>query len=108
MCIADDYPDKYIAVVHLQIGPLSGVVPQLLRDAFPIASAGTAAYGAKLQITESDITVHCSQCGKDSPARSNRLICGHCGAWQTRLVSGDELLLERVEMDEAPRLVAVH
>ncbi|MDM8547030.1 hydrogenase maturation nickel metallochaperone HypA/HybF [Candidatus Venteria ishoeyi] len=88
-----------IAVVHLQMGPLSGVVPALLADAFPIASAGTSAQDALLKITEGPLRVRCSTCGAETDARINKLICGACGDWHTTLISGDELLLERVELD---------
>jgi hydrogenase nickel incorporation protein HypA/HybF len=97
--IASDHPDKRIVVVHLQIGPLSGVVPDLLQDAFPIASAGTPAEDAQLQFHDSDIEVHCPECGQTSTAQMNKLICAHCGNWQTQLVSGDELMLQQVELE---------
>lgn len=29
----------------------------------------------------------------------NRLLCGACGDWHTRIISGDELLLESVELE---------
>lgn len=97
--IASDHPQKKIVVVHLQVGPLSGVVPELLRDAFPFASAGTAAENAELQFHESGVRVHCPKCGADSDASSNKLICGECGNWQTELIAGDELILQQVELD---------
>jgi hydrogenase nickel incorporation protein HypA/HybF len=28
----------------------------------------------------------------------NRLLCGACGDWHTQVISGDELLLESVEL----------
>ena len=99
--IAGDHPDKRITVVHLQIGPLSGVVPELLRDAFPIASAGTAAQDAELQFHQSEIQVHCPSCDRDSVVSSNKLTCAYCGNWQTQLVSGDELMLNQVELETA-------
>ena len=42
--------------VVLRIGPLSGVEPRLLQDAFPIARAGTVAAGAELVIEELPLT----------------------------------------------------
>jgi hydrogenase nickel incorporation protein HypA/HybF len=97
--IAGDYPDKRITVVHLKIGPLSGVVPELLRDAFPIASAGTAAECAELQFHDANIQVRCPKCGAESEADSNNLTCRQCGNWQTELIAGDELILQQVELD---------
>ncbi|MCP5143069.1 MAG: hydrogenase maturation nickel metallochaperone HypA [Chromatiales bacterium] len=96
--IAAQHPGRRIAVVHIAIGPLSGVEQDLLADAFPIASAGSSAADATLRFQAMPIRVHCPQCGEDSDATSNRLSCPHCGNWRTTLISGDELILQRVEM----------
>ncbi len=87
-----------ICLVRLGIGPLSGVEPQLLEQAWPVASAGTVAEGAGLVLERLPLRVHCPSCGRDSDASTNRLSCRHCGDWRTRLVSGDELLLDSVEL----------
>jgi hydrogenase nickel incorporation protein HypA/HybF len=71
------------------IGPLS--------QAFPLAAAGTLAEDAELAIEDRPVRVHCLQCGQDSDASVNRLLCGHCGDWRTELLSGDELMLVQVE-----------
>lgn len=82
----------------LHVGPLSGVEPHLLADAFPFVSAGTLAEGAELVIESQPVRVECRSCGAESSASANRLICGVCGDWKTRLVSGDELLLISVDL----------
>lgn len=86
-----------VSRIVVRIGPLSGVEPELLRQAFPLASAGTLAETADLVLETDALRVQCSECGAESEARPNRLLCGQCGSWQTRLVSGDELLLASVE-----------
>ena len=45
----------------------------------------------------------CGECGKESEVPANRLVCEHCGDWRTQLLSGDELMLERVVLDTAGR-----
>ena len=85
--------------IHVGVGPLSGVEPGLLRNAFPIASAGTLAGTATLHLRKTPIRVRCSTCGVESVAAPNRLVCAECRDWRTMLVSGDELLLERVELE---------
>jgi len=87
-----------IISIHLGIGPLSGVEAGLLSQAFPIASAGSLAADAELVITALPVVVHCQECGCESEVQPTRLLCSHCGAWRTTLVSGDEMLLERVEV----------
>lgn len=84
--------------IHVGIGPLSGVEAELLRDAFPIAAAGTVAAAAVLHLRKTRVRVRCSKCGAETEAKASRLVCGGCQEWRTTLVGGDELLLERVEM----------
>lgn len=83
--------------IDISVGPLSGVEPHLLQQAFPLAAAGSLAGSAQLCIESSPVRVHCDACDSDSDASVNRLVCGHCGNWRTSLLSGDELLLTRVE-----------
>lgn len=85
----------------LGIGALAGVEDQLLKNAFPIASAGTVADGAELIVQSNPIRVRCSQCGSESDATPNRLVCKACGDWRTELFSGDELLLVSVEFERS-------
>jgi hydrogenase nickel incorporation protein HypA/HybF len=87
-----------VARVVVGIGPLSGVEPELLRHAFPVAAAGSVAEDAELVIEQRPVRVHCPQCGQDSDAAANRLICASCGDWRTELLSGDELLLMQTEL----------
>ena len=85
--------------IYLQVGPLSGVLPNLLQAAFPLASAGTVAAGAQLVIHTKPVTIRCKLCRAQSEVTPNHLVCSECGAWQTELLGGDELLLERLEME---------
>lgn len=96
--IAREQQATGIAKIILQIGPLSGVESHLLGQAFPLASAGTLAEHSVLEIKPQAIEVECSECGQHTPAKLNRLVCGICGGWKTRLISGDEMLLESVEL----------
>jgi hydrogenase nickel incorporation protein HypA/HybF len=86
--------------IELGIGPLSGVDSDLLEDAFPFAAAGTLAEGAALRMRRIGVRVRCQSCHAESGARTNRLVCGQCGDWRTTLVTGDELVLERIEMTD--------
>lgn len=85
--------------ITLNIGPLSGVEPDLLRHAYPVAAAGTVAEDAELIMETSDIVVRCSQCDAETKVAPNKLLCGSCGDFRTRVVSGDELTLMSVELD---------
>lgn len=88
-----------VAKIVLKIGPLSGVEPELLRQAYPLAAAGTLAEDAELVIEAATIVVRCSQCGAESDALPNRLLCERCGDFRTNIVSGDDMILERIELE---------
>lgn len=88
-----------VVKITLSIGPLSGVEPDLLRHAYPVAAAGTVAEDAELIMETSDIVVRCSQCNTETTVTPNKLLCGSCGDFRTRVVSGDELTLMSVELD---------
>ena len=88
-----------VTSIVIAMGPLSGVEAQLLKNAYPVASAGTVAEHAELIIETLPVRVKCSLCGSESDALPNKLICKQCGDWRTTLVSGDELMLMSVELE---------
>lgn len=106
--IAREHKPARITQVVVQIGPLSGVEPELLRQAYSIASAGTVADHAELIFETQPIRVHCNSCGATTDASLNRLLCGACGDYHTALESGDELLLSHVELEANVEPTAAH
>jgi hydrogenase nickel incorporation protein HypA/HybF len=89
-----------VTSIIVGIGPLSGVEAQLLKNAYTVASAGTIAEQAELIIEQLPIRVKCTQCGSESDALANKLICKQCGEWRTTLLSGDEMMLLKVELEK--------
>jgi hydrogenase nickel incorporation protein HypA/HybF len=85
-------------LIRVRIGALSGVVAELLASAFSLAAAGSAAEHAEMVVVEAPIRVRCQTCGAETEAKANRLLCGACGDWHTQVISGDELILESVEL----------
>lgn len=90
-----------VSRIVLEVGPLSGVEAELLRNAYPLAAAGTVAENADLVIESAAIVVSCGECGAESPASANRLLCASCGGYRTRVVSGDEMILKSLELENA-------
>ncbi len=96
---AENSANSVVSIV-IGVGPLSGVEAELLKNAYPLASAGTVAEHARLIIEPLPIRVRCNNCNMESSVLPNKLICQHCGDWQTTLISGDELLLMSVELEK--------
>ena len=97
--IAKAHHAERVVRIIIRIGPLSGIEPQLLASAFTISKAGTLAEEAVLLTESQPIHVHCNQCGAESAASVNNLSCTACGALDTKLLSGDELILASVELE---------
>lgn len=93
---------KSASLIRVRVGPLAGVVPDLLASAFPLAAAGSRMQHAALEFAAAPIRVRCQTCGAETEAALNRLLCGACGDWHTQVISGDELLLESVELETFP------
>lgn len=102
--VIDQHNAAQASLIRMRIGPLAGVVPELLATAFPLAAAGSRMEHAELEFILAPIQVHCQTCGAETEAAMNRLVCGACGDWHTQLISGDELLLESVELETTPSL----
>ena len=96
--IAREHQAGRVERIVLQVGPLSGVEPPLLKRAWPLVSIGTVAEEAELVIETAAVEVRCTQCGAVSEVAPNRLLCTACGDFRTRLVSGDEMLLANMEL----------
>ena len=71
----------------------------LLENAYPLAAAGTVAEQAELVIEAIPIRVRCRTCGAETEATANRLLCAQCNDYHTELLSGDEMILSRLEFD---------
>ena len=96
--VATQYNATAVKHVRLRIGPLSGVDAALLQQAFPIASRGTLAKDAALEIEQCPIRVLCGTCGAENTAQPNDLRCSQCGGADTRLIGGDEMMLVDIEL----------
>jgi hydrogenase nickel incorporation protein HypA/HybF len=83
--------------VRVRLGELAGVESELLVAAYELARAGTVCAGAELEIVAVPARWECSECSATIP-RGARLTCPRC-ARPARLAAGEDLLLERIEME---------
>lgn len=100
---AGQHDANEVTKVVLRVGPLSGIEFPLLQQAFTVARMGTVADRADLVAEELPVRVRCTRCHAESTVKANRLLCGACGDWRTRLTSGDEMVLASVEMTRCER-----
>ena len=88
-----------ITRVTVRIGELAGVEPELFRSAYELLREPTLCAQAELVLSSSPVRWSCSRCATEiAPGRPLR--CPRCDA-PARLASGDEILLERLELEVA-------
>jgi hydrogenase nickel insertion protein HypA len=90
---------RAIRRVVVSIGELSGVEADLLATAYETFRERTICEGAKLTILPVAARWECRACGQSIP-RGAILECPSCGG-TGRLAAGDEIVLERIEMEVA-------
>ena len=86
-----------VTVVRLQVGRLTGVVPDAMRFCFELATEGTPLQGATLQIEQPAGRAHCRTCGDDFELADLFLLCP-CGSSDVELLNGRELYVTSVEV----------
>lgn len=99
--LAEEHAHKHGAkrVVRLEIcvGELAGVEVPLLETAWSLVRERSPCADASLAVRTLAARWECSRCGK-ALERGLTLRCERCAA-PARLVEGDELVLERIEME---------
>ncbi|HPC47437.1 MAG TPA: hydrogenase maturation nickel metallochaperone HypA [Deltaproteobacteria bacterium] len=100
--IVEEYAQRYgfkrATTIRLSLGALAGIDEKALRFAFDVASEGTRAQGARLEMDIRPIVLECLECGREFTAREFPLACEACGSSQTVIMSGTEEL-KVVDMD---------
>jgi hydrogenase nickel incorporation protein HypA/HybF len=85
--------------IRVRIGEFSGVEIELLRSAYELFSEKSVCEGAKLEIVQVPARWTCRGCG--APIGTGEILCCPVCGQPARLTEGDEILLERIEMEVA-------
>ncbi|GAA1957625.1 hydrogenase maturation nickel metallochaperone HypA [Amycolatopsis minnesotensis] len=95
--IAEATGGATVLEVRLEIGRLSGVVPDSVRFCFELVCAGTALAGADLDIVEPPGVIRCRDCARVSELPDAFPLCP-CGSADVEVVGGRQLKIKSVEV----------
>lgn len=87
-----------VARVNLEIGKLSGVVPDSVRFCFDLVAQDTALEGAQLDIVEPFGRGVCRCCGDESELGEVVVLCP-CGSADVEVLSGQQMRIKSVELE---------
>jgi hydrogenase nickel incorporation protein HypA/HybF len=102
------YRGTRVTAVTLRIGKLSGVMPDALRFGFEAISRGGIAEGASLIIEEMPLRIKCHHCGAESAMDDPFLLCPRCNGSEVEMISGRELEIKEMEIDDGNQVSEKH
>jgi hydrogenase nickel incorporation protein HypA/HybF len=88
--------------VRVRVGKLSGIVPDSLEFSFSAIVAGTPLGEARLDIEQVPAICRCEGCSAEFEVADFAYVCPGCGGINTRLISGSDLQVVDIELEEAP------
>ena len=88
-----------VSRVTLELGEVSGVVPDLLRDAWRWACAREPLMaGCELAVEETPAVTLCEDCGAEYGTVAHGRTCPACGSARTHLLRGREVMVKEIEV----------
>ena len=90
---------RRVTDVVLEIGELSGVVPDSIEFCFEACTKGTLLEGARLVMEIVPGIGRCPSCTRELPVTSLFEACASCGAFGLSIVTGEELRVKELELE---------
>lgn len=97
ICLEHSNGQRVLSVT-MEIGVLSGVVPEAVEFCFSACSHGTVLEGARLDIVTIDGVGKCCACGNEFPRKSLFDPCPVCGHYGIEQLAGEELRVRDLEI----------
>ena len=98
--VTDHAAGRPIRSVRLQIGAFRQVVPDTLRFCWSARTVDSVLAGSVLDIVEVPAVVECRTCAAATTLTEPLLVCASCGGREVELVSGEEFLIESIDVGE--------
>lgn len=89
-----------ILKVRVRAGEMRHIVPDLMSHYFEFLTKDTPAFGAKLEINTIPARARCRDCGTEYESKDFDFTCPSCSKNNPELISGMELLLEDIEVQD--------
>jgi hydrogenase nickel incorporation protein HypA/HybF len=91
---------RRVLSLDVEIGELSSVVPDAIEFCFDACSKGTLMEGARLNIIRIPGKGRCEDCRADTPLSEVFGACAHCGGYHVTILSGEEMRVKEIEVDD--------
>jgi hydrogenase nickel incorporation protein HypA/HybF len=87
-----------VGSVTLEIGEVSGIIPEYIVDCWNWARAKSEFMkSAELKVENLEAVTFCEDCQKTYPTLKYKKICPYCGSEHTYLLTGNEYNIKEIE-----------
>jgi len=99
--VAEENDIKKVNSVTLEIGEVSGVIHDMLKDCYDWAKKKEPLLEeSELKIETIEAISYCEDCGKDYSTVKHAKICPYCGSEKTFLKVGNEFSIKEIEVPD--------
>jgi hydrogenase nickel incorporation protein HypA/HybF len=91
---------RRVSLVSLRVGRLRQVIPETLEFYFEFVARGTPCEGARLEQEVVEARLRCLPCDLEWAIEIPAFRCPSCGGSQVEIASGDEFLVESIEVED--------
>lgn len=86
-----------IGEVHVLVGAMAGVVPELMEKCYRQAISGTILEGSNLIMALQPVVARCLDCGNEyEPTKENDYSCTVCKSHHSQIIAGRGIVLQSV------------
>ncbi|WP_051226766.1 hydrogenase maturation nickel metallochaperone HypA/HybF [Butyrivibrio sp. MC2013] len=92
---------KSVDTLSIQVGEMTGLIPEYLQRYYPGVVKGTILDGSKLEIEYLPVKTRCSDCGElYHPCKDNSYLCPNCSSPKGEIINGREFLIKNMIIDD--------
>jgi hydrogenase nickel incorporation protein HypA/HybF len=96
---------KQVATVRIKVGVVAGIVPDSLKFSFQAITAESALCNAQLITEHVPFRVHCRACDTNTENEDGFAMCGECESTDIQVLSGTELHVVEIELEETAQVI---
>lgn len=97
--LAKENDVNHVERITLQIGTVTGIIPDYLVDCFNWAAGKHELLkDCRLEIEKIEAITHCEDCGENYNTIIYGKVCPHCKSEHTYLLQGNEFMIKEMEV----------
>ncbi len=89
-----------VTKITLKVGKLTAIIPETFKFCMDVITQDTPAQGAEIVINEVPLKIECQECGEVNELNEPIFICPNCQSHKIEILSGRELYIESIEVEE--------